>query len=60
MDLSWNDLGENVDNLKWLGKVINQLPTRNLKDFKLNLTNNGLGENYGNLKYLGEGLRDFP
>lgn len=52
LDLYSNNLGENVDEMKWLGEGIKQLPN-SLLNLGLNLESNNLGKNVDNLVWLG-------
>lgn len=59
MDLSSNDLGKNVENMKWLGEGIRELP-KNLQDLELRFVHNDLGENTENVRLLGEVMKVLP
>lgn len=49
MDLSYNELGENAENFKWLAEGMKQL-TNNLPYLELDFSNNGLGDDTENIK----------
>lgn len=56
MDFQGSNLGKNVENIRYLGNGIKQLPNF-LKNLTLHLYGNDLGDNIENLKYMGDGIR---
>lgn len=52
LNLAWNKLGDNMDNIKHLEKYIKYIPN-NLLHFTLNLYGNELGYNIEDINHLG-------
>lgn len=49
LNIEENNIGENVESLKWFGEGLKQLPS-NLQDLRLGLSENILGGNTENCK----------
>lgn len=52
LDLNYNNLEEDTENMKFLCEGMKKLP-QNLQKFRLNLVGNDLGYKEENIKYLG-------
>lgn len=60
LKLEFNSLGENVEKMKWVAKLMKQFPI-NLQNFMLFLSGNDIGGGKAeNFKILVEGIKQLP